>query len=375
MANPIRIGVLGAGSIGIRGALAHLCIGDYADRLTLAAVCDAVPGRAAAAAEKYGAPQSFEDFDDLLAEGDIDAITMGTPISMHYEQGLKAIAAGKHIHFNKTMATTAEEADDLIEKAAAKGVKLVASPGQMLRPHLRRIKKLIDDGELGRLAWAATGAGFGNYHEKEGVRQGDDVLSNINPAWYWRKPGGGPLYDMTVYGLHALTGVLGPAKQVTALSGALVKEREFRGELFPSDCDDNTLILVDFGEALFAFCYGTAAGSLVAAFGSPTFFGVKGTIAGELLNGKPFDYPGREIADKSGMNAILPHYNERHSTEEFHVFEDIMQLVDLLREGTPTVSTAEHARHVIEIIEAAYRAAETGQTQQLRTTFTAAPGG
>ncbi len=374
MSEPVRIGVLGAGSIGIRGALAHLSIGDYADRVTLAAVCDAVPGRAAAAAEKYGVPQSFEDFDSMLRLGDIDAVTIGTPIGLHYEQGVQAIEAGKHIHFNKTMTTTIADADDLIERAAARGVHLVVSPGQMHRPHLRRIRRMVEDGSLGRLVWAATGAGFGVYHEKEGVRQGNDILSNINPAWYWRKPGGGPVYDMTVYGLHALTGVLGPVRRVTAVSGTVVKQREFRGELFDCDCDDNTLILVDFGGALFGFVYGTAAGNVVHSFGSPSFFGTAGSIVGETLNGQPFDYPGRERAAVDGMNAILPHYNERHSTEEFHVFEDIMQLVELVRDGKPTVSTAEHARHVIEIIEAAYLAAETGQTQELRTTFTPAPG-
>ena len=60
--------------------------------------------------------------------------------------------------------------------------------------------------------------------------------------------------------------------------------------------------------------------------------------------------------------------------DEAHVFEDMMQLVDLVREGTPTVATAEHARHVVEIIEAGYRASETGQTQTLATTFTPSPG-
>jgi predicted dehydrogenase len=54
---------------------------------------------------------------------------------------------------------------------------------------------------------------------------------------------------------------------------------------------------------------------------------------------------------------------------EAHVFEDLMQLVELVLEGTPTCATPEHARHVIEIIESAYRAAESGQTQSLRTTF------
>jgi predicted dehydrogenase len=55
--------------------------------------------------------------------------------------------------------------------------------------------------------------------------------------------------------------------------------------------------------------------------------------------------------------------------DEGHVFEDIMQLVDWVRDGTPSIVTAEHARHVVEIIEAGYRAAETGRTQELTTTF------
>jgi predicted dehydrogenase len=239
----------------------------------------------------------------------------------------------------------------------------------MLRPHLQRIKELVDEGALGPIAWASTGAAFGSYHEREGVRQGDDVLSNVNPAWYWRKPGGGPLYDMTVYGLHALTGILGPARRVSAMSGVLVKEREFRGEMFPSDCDDNTGILLDFGGSAFAFCYGTAAGNLVTTFGVPAIFGLKGSIVDNKLNGEPLDFPGAEVQAEKGINAVLPHYNEQHSTEEFHVFEDILQLGQLVRDGIPTPSTAEHARHVIDVIEAAYRAAETGQTQQLRTTF------
>ena len=95
-------------------------------------------------------------------------------------------------------------------------------------------------------------------------------------------------------------------------------------------------------------------------------------IAGANLNGQPIQYPGREIADQVGGSDqwLLPHVVGSHRTiDEAHVFEDIMQLADLVREGKPTQVTAEHARHVIEIIEAAYAAAETGQTQVLKTTF------
>src|SRR2546421_5763717 len=146
MASPLKMGIVGAGSIGIRAALAHLALPDVQDSVVMTAVCDPVPGRAKAAAEKYSAGESFEDYDEMLARADIEAITLGTPIGIHYEQGLKAIRAGKHIHFNKTMTVTTEEADHLISEADARGVKLVASPGQMLRPHNRRIRELIQDG-------------------------------------------------------------------------------------------------------------------------------------------------------------------------------------------------------------------------------------
>ena len=371
MKGKIGIGVVGAGSIGIRGALQHLCLPDVQDRVALAAVCDPVPGRAQAAAEKYGVARAYEDYSALLADPEVDAVTLCSPIGLHYAQAIEAIGAGKHIHFNKTMTTSAQEATHLIEAAQARGVKLVASPGQMLRPQNQQIRRLIQEGALGRLAWAATGAAFGSYHEREGLRQGDDVLSNINPAWYWRKPGGGPLYDMTVYGLHTLTGVLGPARRVTAMSGIGLPTREFRGQAYPVDADDNTLLLLDFKDSLFAFVYGTLAGTLTQ-FGQPDFYGTKGSIVGLKYNGAPLDYPGREVAESAqqGGNVLLPHVVGRHrDLDEAHVFEDIMQLVDWVREGISSICTAEHARHVVEIIEAGYRAAETGQTQTLTTSF------
>ncbi|MBM3496119.1 MAG: Gfo/Idh/MocA family oxidoreductase [Armatimonadetes bacterium] len=371
MAGKLGIGVVGAGSIGIRGALEHLCLSDVQDRLFLAAVCDPEPGRAQAAADRYGVRRAYETFEELIADDKVDAITICSPIGVHYDQGLAAIRAGKHIHFNKTMTTTAAEATHLIEEAASRKVKLVASPGQMLRPVNRQIRTLILDGAIGKLSWAATGAAFGAYHEHEAVRQGADPLTNINPAWYWRKPGGGPMYDMTVYGLHALTGVLGPAQRVTGFSGVAVTERSYRGETYPCDADDNTMLLLDFGDGLYGFVHGTFAGT-VTHFGAPTYFGAKGTIQANAINGQPIQYPGREIADASryGDTALLPHVVGPHrEMEEAHVFEDTMQLVDWVLDGAPSIAAAEHARHVIEVIEAGYRAAETGETQDLTTTF------
>jgi predicted dehydrogenase len=367
----VGIGVVGAGSIGIRGALAHLSLEDVQDRVFLVAVCDPAPGRASAAASQFNVARAYERYEDLLDDPAVEAVTLCSPIGLHYEQGLKAIESGKHVHFNKTMTTTAAEATDLIERAAAADVKLVASPGEMLRPLNRAVRRLVESGELGKISWAVTGAAFGTYHEEEPVRLGNGAAGAIDPSWYWRKPGGGPLYDMTVYGLHAVTGILGPAERVAAMSGVGIAEREFQGKKRECTADDNSLLLLDFGDSVFAFVHGTFAGR-VTGLGAVNVYGSEGTIEGALYNGSPLRYPGYERVGpgRNGDAALLPHVTEAHAAlGEAFVFEDVMQLVDCVRDDVTSVCDARHARHVIEIIEVAYRSAETGRTQDLETTF------
>ena len=363
MSNPIGMGVVGAGAIGIRGALKHLSLPDVQDRVRLAAVCDPVEGRAKAAAEQYGVAAHYPSFEELLDDPGVDAVTLCSPIGFHYEQGLAAIEAGKHVHFNKTMTITVDQADRLIERAAAKDVRLVASPGMMLHPHNRRIRKRILRGDIGKLVWAAAGVAISDYHLNEEFRTGDDVLTSADPTWYFRKPGGGPQYDVTVYALHNLTGILGPAKRVTAISGLVLPEREFHGEKIACDMDDSTLILADFGNAVFAFIYGTVAGSVTQGF-QPNIYGTQGSVVGTCLNDEELKL----------ANEHQPHVTSEHaSMPESHVFEDMMQLVDCIRDGKPSIASPEHARHVIDIFESGYRAAASGQTQELRTTFEPLP--
>lgn len=372
MTEPVRLGVVGAGSIALRCHLPHLTMDDVSDRVRITAICDPVLERAQAAADKYGIPGAYSSLEEMLAAGDVDAVSLCSPIGVHYEQGLLAIEHGVHVHFNKTMTTSVAEADTLIDRAREKGVKLVASPGEMLRPQHLKIRELLQEKSIGTLAWVATGAAFDTYHQDEdSVRGGDDPLTNINPAWYFRRPGGGPLYDMAVYGLHAVTGILGPARAVTAFSGVRIPEREFRGELLPTDMDDNSFLVLDFGNSLFAFVYGAAAGALPIE-GRAMFFGTEGVINGTSINGTPIEYPGVELDTEFGLKAAtaLPHVTGAHrGMPEAHVFEDVMQLVDLILDGTPTAASPEHARHVIDIIERAYVSAETGMAQKLTTTF------
>ncbi|MEA3345921.1 MAG: Gfo/Idh/MocA family oxidoreductase [Chloroflexota bacterium] len=370
----VRIGLAGCGSVAQRGLLPHLAQEDIRQWCELTAVMDPVPGRAEATAEKFGAKLWFEDYDEMLAS-DIDAVVIASPIGVHYEQAMKAIAAGKHLHLNKTMTTTRAEADELIEAAREAGVKVVASPGRAHRPGTKRVKEIVESGEIGRVYWAEVGTAGGG-HEFESFRTGDDVLSNVNPAWYYKRPGGGPMYDMTVYALHTITGILGPVKRVTGMSGIGLKERFFKDQRIEVEMDDNTHLLLDFGDSVFCLVFGSNSfGGPARPFSLPFISGSEGAIAmtrddrevklqvwgRDIEDGHRVENPGRDMPFVFGPHLELP---------ESHVYSDIMHMVDcVLYDKEPAVS-AEHARHVIEIIELGYKAAETGQTQDMTTTFT-----
>src|SRR5438552_378479 len=376
MDDPLRLGIVGVGTLTLRAILPHMTQDDIADRVIVTAVCDPVLERASAAAERFGVPTAVSDVDDLLKRDDVDLVTVVSPIGLHAEHALEAIEAGKHVHVNKTMTTTVDEADRVIERAQRRDVRIVASPGEVLRPQLTRTRELIDSGAIGHLSWAICGTPFGRYHEEESERTDAAGGAAIDPAWYFRKPGGGPMYDMASYALHGLTAVLGPAKGVTALSWRVLPDRMFAGKPVTIEIDDNTILLLDFGGGAFAVVHGTVAGAVIEDFGSGVFFGTEGEIRGLLLNGEPFDFPGRELTlgaptwDWETQMRVLPHVTGPHrEIPESHVFEDIMQLVGWVRTGAPSPANAEHARHVIEIIEAGYRAAESGTRQELRTTF------
>ncbi len=398
MPEPVKIAQVGCGSVAQRGTLAHLALDDVKDKVRLKVTMDPVSERAKACMEKFGAEEWYDDYDKMLEEADIDAVTIASPIGLHYEQVMKAIASGKHVHCNKTITTTAKEATDIIEAAKKRGVRVVSSPGNSARhPAVRRIKQLIKEGVIGKVYMAQRGGGFSG-HEYEGFRRPDDVLANVDPTWYYKK-GGGPMYDYGVYLLHELTAILGSAKAVTAMSGIGLKERVFKGKKIPVEMDDNTLLLLDFGESTFAYLFATFS---VYLDGCPlSISGSEGAIRVgehgrlEVLSSKIPE--GRRVEELSYIGT-LPYVEQlgpAHTTwrlppqerkslrkslgleslpEETHVFNDIMHLVHCIENDVEpivvdNIESMRHARHVIEIIEKGYIAGKTGKTQKLTTNF------
>lgn len=382
MPQTIGVGVVGCGSLSLIGILPHLSEPSAREKVRLVAVCDVVEERARETAARFGVPHHYVDAKELIEREDVELVLVVTPIPYHHRYAMQALEAGKHVYVQKTMATTYAEALEMVQAARERGLVLASAPGQMLAPAIRKMKELVDAGALGKVYWA-WGSTNGWDHDFEPTRHGEGALGSVNPSWYYKK-GGGPIVDTTVYVLHSLTGILGPAKRVAAMSGTAVAERRWQDQTIPVEVDDNTLLMLDFGEATFAVAGGNSSmtGRLVD-WGSMGIYGAKGvveTLEIEPLSGHPaklyidgidLSFEPSEISyGVSTDSGWLPYVDERHATiPEPHVYADIMDCVDAVLEGRLPIASGEHAAHVVEIIERGYSAAQTGQTQELESNF------
>ncbi len=94
-----------------------------------------------------------DSFARVLADSSIDAVALATPVATHHALALAALAAGKHVLVEKPLATRSSEAGELVALAAARGRVLMVDHTYVYHPAVQRIRQLVADGTLGRLAY------------------------------------------------------------------------------------------------------------------------------------------------------------------------------------------------------------------------------
>ncbi len=145
----LRVGLIGTGTI---ANSAHLpAIAHLHDELELVAVADIRAETAEKAAKDYGAESWYTDYRELLARKDIDFVDICTPEFLHREQVVAAAEAGKHIHCEKPMSSTVEEADAMIDAARRNNVKLMIGHSRRFTRRYQRIRAAIERGEIGEV--------------------------------------------------------------------------------------------------------------------------------------------------------------------------------------------------------------------------------
>jgi predicted dehydrogenase len=117
----------------------------------LVAVCDKDPGRLQKVLAAYPAVEGVADIDALLERDDVDAVAIATPVGTHTPIGLSALAAGKHVLIEKPLAPSVHEAESLVAAAEDAGLTLMVDHTFIFSGPVRKIKEIINSGELGDL--------------------------------------------------------------------------------------------------------------------------------------------------------------------------------------------------------------------------------
>jgi predicted dehydrogenase len=171
------------------------------DGARVAAVCDQSPKRRAQVEAHYPAVKTFADPREMLADSSIDAVAIATPVSSHFELGMLALQAGKHVLVEKPITTTSEQAERLIAEADKRRLILMVDHTFVYTTVVRKIKELIEQGSLGQLYY------YDSVRVNLGLFQHD-----VNVLW-----------DLAVHDLSIMDFVLGrPPKMIAATGVASV---------------------------------------------------------------------------------------------------------------------------------------------------------
>lgn len=144
----LKIGVIGCGTVSSYGHLPNIAASQDWE---LAAVVDKSETRLSEVKEKYGQMRTFTNYEDMLKNTDLDAVTVATHIDTHCEITCAALEKGLHVLCEKPMATSVEDCQKMVATAQKHDRHLVVNFNTRSGTIYREIKRIIDSGELGTL--------------------------------------------------------------------------------------------------------------------------------------------------------------------------------------------------------------------------------
>jgi len=124
--------------------------------VTVSQVCDLDENRLAHMKRLYPSIRTTRRFEDLIEDADLDAVAIATPVRLHHRLGLQSLNAGKHTFIEKPMASSTRECQDLIDASRRSGATLMVGHTFLFTPEVRKIKELLDSGELGEVLYISS---------------------------------------------------------------------------------------------------------------------------------------------------------------------------------------------------------------------------
>jgi len=347
----IKVAIIGCGSVSNR-YIVHL---QSSPLVKIVSLCDIKQDRAEAQNKKYNIGAStYNNINALLKGNAFDLMLTLTDMQMHGALNKIALQAGKHVWSEKPLANTYAEGKALVDFAKLKGVRIWGAPAVVTSPQFEFMSKTIQEGKLGKLASA-----HGQY-------------GHTGPTWssFFYEPLGGSMPDLGVYNMATLTGLLGPAKSVMAMTSIVNKEREIdeKGIVQVKE-EDNAHILLEHDNGVIShimcgFNYFDPFGHEAKnqTLHSIQIFGDKGNMR---LIGYDWE-PKSVVLDNSWTEApqVLQTDDKGYQWQE-----GATRIAGALSKNIEPSINVLHSLHVLEIIEAARKSSKEGIKVKLVSSF------
>ena len=348
MAQKVRWGVIGAGGIADRRTIPGMMLCDNAE---LVAVMEINMELAEKCRAKWGCKKAYDSEAALLADPEIDAVYIASPVFLHAKQAMAAADAGKHILIEKPLAMTSEEGQKVVEYCKEKGVLIAAGLMMRFGAYVQAMKKAVAEGKIGKPV-----SGYAQF-----------------TCWYpdmpgnWRQSkkngGGGSMMDMGVHCIDLMQYILGTkVKDVAAFHDTLT---------FGYEVEDSSTVLLRMENG--AQCVVQSNFNIPddAAKWRIEIFGDQGRLIGDTVigqvDGGSLDamflgaqgaYDAQQDKKDGERSAIEVEFGNMYAREVASFSNSILT-------GAPVEVPAEEAVQVQRVMEAAYRSNDDARTIKL----------
>ena len=346
----IKVAVIGCGSVSTQ-YLPHISKSPFVE---LVSCCDIKSERAKLSAEQYKIPNQFSNIDQLLAGPNFDLMLTLTNMQVHGELNRKALMASRNVWSEKPMHNTYEGGLELLKLAKQKKVRIWGAPAVVNSPQFAFMAERIATGDIGKVA--AAHAHYGH----------------LGPDWsaFFYERGGGSLPDLGVYNLATLTGLLGPAKSVVAMTSIVTPTRKVndKGQI-KVEAEDNAIVVMNHGNGILSnvmcgFNYFDPHGHEGKGQEKATI-SIVGSGGNMHLVGYDWSPFGVDMA------TIQQPETQRFVTDSkgYQWQEGATVIAECMATGKEPRINAEHALHVLEVIQAARESQAIGKRVDLVSSF------
>ena len=344
----IGFGIIGCGMISSFHARA-IC--DVRGAKTVACF-DTVPAAAERLAAETGC-RAYTNLDQMLADPDVEIVTIGTPSGAHMEPAVAAARAGKHVIVEKPLEITLRRCDRIIDECRKAGVLLSTIFPSRFHESSVELKRAVDEGRFGRLT---VGDAFVKWYRTQ------QYYDSGKWRGTWELDGGGALMNQAIHSVDLLTWLMGPVAEVRADMGLLAHER--------IAVEDVVMAVVRFANG----ARGVIEASTAIYPGYLKRIEIHGSEGSAMMEEESFvkwDFSKKKPRDA----AVLKKMAEKTSTgggaadpkaigHHGHA-RQFQNVVDAVRKGGQPAIDGPEGRRSVEIILAIYKSAETGRAVQL----------